>query len=128
MRAALARAVTGVAPFALAIEGLGAFPNPARARVVWAGIGDGAATLGALAGRVDHELAATGFPPEDRPFSPHVTLGRVREPKRNERLAEGLARERAGFGAVRVDRVTLMRSALSPLGARYSELSTHLLG
>ncbi|MBI1737037.1 MAG: RNA 2',3'-cyclic phosphodiesterase, partial [Candidatus Rokubacteria bacterium] len=68
-----------------------------------------------------------GFPAEDRPFSPHVTLGRVREPKRNERLAEAFARDAARFGTVRVDRVCLMRSELSPRGARYSELSAHPL-
>ena len=127
MRAALDRAVAGVAPFTLAIDGLGAFPTPARARVVWAGVGAGRDEMRAVAGRVDHELAAIGFAAEDRPFSPHVTLGRVREPKRNERLAEALTEATVRYGAVRVERVCLMRSELSPRGARYSELSAHSL-
>jgi 2'-5' RNA ligase len=127
VRAALDRAVAGVPAFDLAVHGLGAFPTPTRARVVWAGIGDGGEALRAVAGRVERELAVLGFPPEERPFSPHVTLGRVREPRRNERLAAALARETSRSGTVRVDRVSLMRSDLSPRGARYSELSGHLL-
>ena len=127
VRAALDRAVAGVPAFTLVIERLGAFPSPARARVVWAGVGAGSEALRALADRVERELTGIGFPPEERAFSPHVTLGRVREPRRNERLAEALAADTSRFGAVRVDRVSLMRSELSPRGARYSELSAHPL-
>jgi RNA 2',3'-cyclic 3'-phosphodiesterase len=70
-----------------------------------------------------------GFAPEARGFTAHVTLGRVREPRRNPALATAL--ERAGaitLGDLRVDRLSLMRSDLSPAGARYTELSAHPLG
>jgi 2'-5' RNA ligase len=125
VRAALDRAVAGTVPFTVTVAELGAFPSPGRARVIWAGITDGAAELTRLAGRVDRELAAIAFPADDRPFSPHVTLGRVREPRRQPRLADALAPRAAPFGAVAVDRLCLMRSQLSPRGARYSELSVH---
>jgi 2'-5' RNA ligase len=72
---------------------------------------------------VDASLAALGFAPEARSFSAHVTLGRVREPRRDPELTELLVRAgRAELGAMRVDRVVLMQSQLSPRGARYSEL------
>jgi 2'-5' RNA ligase len=126
--AALARAVTGVAPLELAIAGLGAFPTAARARVIWAGVGGDREALGALAMRVERELTSIGFSPEDRAFSPHVTLGRVREPRRNERLADALGRGASeAFGRARIDRLSLMRSDLSREGSRYTELSGHAL-
>ncbi len=122
----LDRAVTGMAPFDLSIEALGAFPTPTRPRVIWAGIADGKAELAALADRVERELSALGFAGEERAFSPHVTLGRVKEPRKNPDLGDALAMA-AGrrFGTVPVDRVVLMRSDLSPRGARYTELSSH---
>jgi RNA 2',3'-cyclic 3'-phosphodiesterase len=128
IREALDRAVRGHASFDLAIRGLGAFPTPTRARVIWAGIDEGKTELSAIAARVEHEIAPIGFPTEDRAFSPHVTLGRVREPRPNERLADVFAASaRESFGVARVERISLMRSDLSPRGARYSEIARHPL-
>jgi RNA 2',3'-cyclic 3'-phosphodiesterase len=121
--AALAGVAAGAGRFDLDVRGLGAFPTPTRPRVIWAGIGRGAEPLAALAGGVERGLAGLGFAPEDRPFSAHVTLGRVREPRRDPALAAALG---AGggrpFGTVRVARLSLMQSHLSPAGARYTEL------
>jgi 2'-5' RNA ligase len=123
--AALTRATSGVTAFEANVRGLGAFPAPTRARVVWAGVGRGSDALVELAGRVDDALVPLGFPREPRPFSPHVTLGRVRTPRRDLALADAL-RAGAGreFGRLSVERVALMRSDLSPRGARYTELAT----
>lgn len=125
---ALGEAVAEMSPFTLTLRGLGAFPSAARPRVIWAGTADGAAELAAVAARVERALSPLGFPTEDRPFSAHVTLGRVRTPRRNPRLAQALAAS-AGVELVRVpvERVSLMRSDLSPRGARYSELAGHPL-
>jgi 2'-5' RNA ligase len=119
---ALAGALAGQPAFDLAITGLGAFPSTTRPRVLWAGIGEGAEAAARLAARIDAALVPLGFEPETRPFSAHVTLGRVRVPRRDARLAETLAAETA-FGRQRVERVSLMRSDLSPRGARYTELT-----
>ncbi len=119
---ALAGAVAGCRPFDLTVRGLGAFPTPARPRVLWAGADEGAALAATLARRVDDALVALGFPAESRAFSAHVTLGRVRAPRSNPRLVEALAGG-AAFGRQRVDRLALMRSELSPRGARYTELA-----
>jgi RNA 2',3'-cyclic 3'-phosphodiesterase len=119
---ALARAAAGCSCFHLTVRGLGAFPTAARPRVLWAGVDEGAAQAATLARRVDEALVALGFSPEPRVFAAHLTLGRVRAPRADPRLAEALA---AGgiFGRQRVDRLALMRSQLSPRGARYTELA-----
>ena len=127
--AALARGAAGAAPFDVVLAGLGAFPSPARPRVIWAGTSEGRAPLGALAGALDEALAGLGFPRETRAFSAHVTLGRMREPARDPGLAAALAAAKdAPLGVVRVCRVSLMRSELSPDGARYTELAGIALG
>jgi 2'-5' RNA ligase len=126
---AITSAVAGVGAFDAQIEGLGAFPSAARPRVVWAGVTAGAGTMADLAGRVDDALAALDFSREARPFAPHITLGRVREPGRMPALTEALhGAAGRGFGRLPVARVSLMRSELSPRGARYTELAAASLG
>ena len=119
---ALTSAAAACASFQLSIRGLGAFASPARPRVLWAGIDAGAAQTTALATRVDEALETLAFEREARAFSPHVTLGRVRQPHAQPRLAEALAAPR-NFGRVDVAQISLMRSELSPRGARYTELA-----
>ena len=119
--AALEGAAT-VPSFDLNVQGLGAFPTAARPRVLWAGA-PGSPAFTKLAEGIDRVLVLLGFPLEARGFAPHVTLGRVREPRRDVALAAALGAAAARpFGALRVERVSLMRSDLSPRGARYTEL------
>jgi RNA 2',3'-cyclic 3'-phosphodiesterase len=123
---ALTGAAAGARPFDLGVGRLGAFPSPTRPRVLWVGIEPGATEAASLAARVDDALAGLGFERETRAFTPHVTLGRARQVRRQPGLAEAL---RAGsFGRQRVDRLSLMRSELSPRGARYTELVAVPLG
>jgi 2'-5' RNA ligase len=119
---ALATAARGGPAFEARVVGLGAFPSAGRPRVLWAGVRDGAQALAALAARVEAACVGLGFAPETRPFAAHVTLGRVRSPRRAPRLADLLdAAAREELGRLRVERVTLMESRLSPHGARYLE-------
>lgn len=124
LTAALAAAAAPLASFGLDVQGLGAFPSLTRPRVIWAGTGEGAPALAALAARVEAALEPLGFPPEARPWSGHVTLGRVRVPRLQPALAAAL---RAGaahpFGRLAVVRVSLMQSQLARSGARYAELA-----
>lgn len=117
---AVEAATVGARPFALPIADFGAFPSPARPRVVWAGC-DGVPPLELLQDRIEREMGRLGFEIEGRPFRPHVTLGRAKRGARArhfagfEELMEGLT-----FHAEPLVRsVDVMQSTLSPRGARY---------
>jgi 2'-5' RNA ligase len=105
------------------LAGLGAFPNAQRPNVIWAGLeGTGAQTLSALAAELEGPLAAIGFPPEDRPFTPHLTLARVKSRPPGE-LRELLERHaKTVFQSAPVDEIELIRSEPGPEGSRYTVL------
>ncbi len=113
-----------VPPFDMALDGIGVFPKWSYAKVLWVGAGKGADTVGDLAAQVEEAMAEEGFEKEDRPFSAHLTLGRIRTSKNKGKL-----RELAGSVDVRpavshISRIVLFRSDLSPKGAVYTYLST----
>jgi len=103
-------------PFAVAARGIGAFPDLARPRVIWAGL-DGAELL-ALASRVEKAAVESGFEADPRPFSPHLTIARVRDLRRWAPLQRRLAaaRER-DFDRSTIAAMTLYESRLSSGGA-----------
>ena len=109
-------------PFEVALAGAGAFPERGAPRVLWAGISTGVAELAVLEAEVSRRLMDCGVPREDRPYRPHVTLARVREPAglRTAPLFETLADRR--FGTTRVEAITLFQSRTSPKGAVYTPL------
>jgi 2'-5' RNA ligase len=121
-----ALAALPAAPFELRLDGVGAFPSLGRPRVVWAGLGGDLAALSRLQAAVLGATAPLGFAPEERPFRPHLTLGRVRqEAGPEERRALGRAVERAGPPAAlawEAGGPTLFQSALTPAGAVYTAL------
>ena len=123
--AALAAVGARTPAFDLGVHGLGAFPTPARPSIVWVGLTP-ATPLATLAADVDAALSALGFARESRPFAAHVTLGRVRESRRNAALTAALARP-AACGPLAVRALSLMRSELRPRGARYTELASIVL-
>ncbi len=123
VEAGLAEAVADQHSLALAFAGLGAFPSPERPRVIWAGIVKGDEALVTLQARIEATLAGQEIPREERPFHPHLTLGRVREPRQARPLVSALrAREQVPFGHQKVPAIHLMRSDLHPQGVRYTIL------
>lgn len=127
---ALALACQAAAPFGLEAQGAGAFPDLKRPRVLWVGLGGAVAALAQLQAAV-LEATRTWGELEDRPFHPHLTLGRVKtaDPRLLARLSGAL--QQAGssaFGAWQVHQVALMRSDLSPAGPRYTVLAEAPLG
>jgi 2'-5' RNA ligase len=131
MCAAVADVCARHVPFSLAVEGAGCFPNPRRPRIIWVGIGEGTEELVALHDALENLLLDLGcYRREDRPYTPHVTLGRVKSEGPTERLAAALAKL-AGWkgGQVAVREVLVMSSELKPEGPIYTVLSrAHLRG
>jgi 2'-5' RNA ligase len=124
-RVALREAAAQLAAFEFSVEGLGVFPSPQRARVLWAGVDAGREKLVDLAERISQALSARGFPPEDRPFTPHLTLARARErlPAATvARLGALLQRPVEPIGHCPVGQVDLMQSVLGPKGPTYTSL------
>ncbi len=80
---AMDRAVAELPPFDLEVRGAGAFPDAARPRTVWLGVGRGSEEMIALHAALEEALAEVGYRPEGRRYRPHLTLGRVRQAPRN---------------------------------------------
>jgi 2'-5' RNA ligase len=106
-------------PFDLSLTGLGAFPRAGRAKVLWIGVGEGADPLRALAASVEAAVVRAGFASEPKPFSPHLTLSRLRDPADLRPLVDGAA---PFGGRMRVDAFVLFRSHLGGGPARYEAL------
>jgi 2'-5' RNA ligase len=124
---ALARAAADRRRIALAVDGLGCFPNERRPHVLWLGVGGEVAKLRLLQQAVEAEMKSLGFLPDDRDYIPHLTLARVKRGTRREDEAA----IRAGFGRSKIGRVadfaadgiSLMRSQLKPSGAEYTQVA-----
>ncbi len=107
----------------LQVFGLGAFPNPARPRVIWAGLRDPSEVLGTMASQVDAMLEPLGFAREKRAFNPHLTLGRVRSNRRSADLASAIRQGMETRGPTFVaDHAVLFQSILKETGAEYRGL------
>jgi 2'-5' RNA ligase len=126
-RDAVAAAAATVAPFTVTLGGLGGFPAGRAPRVLWASVATGGERVEALFAELEAALVARGVPGETRAFHPHVTLARARDPRGAKELLKVLGAGPA-FGEVRVEALHLMRSELSPRGARYGVLTAAPFG
>jgi len=116
-----------VAPFKLVISGVGVFPSVERPRVLWVGVSGETTALTDLQRRVQREMGLLGFAAEQRKFSPHLTLARIRSPRDIRNLlqkAGEYAEKTKKFGETRVVSIELMQSELSPAGAKYYVLAS----
>jgi len=124
---ALRKAAGRVAPFSFELKGLGCFPHAGRPRVIWAGVNEPTRTLDTLHKTVDIALHELGFEREGRAFSPHLTLGRVRnEAPREARREIGQIVESTRLDTVcrqDVASIHLFKSDLRPGGAVYTSLA-----
>lgn len=110
-------------PVQIRVRGLGFFPNPHHPRVFWAGV-DAPPEPAALAAATDRALAGLGLAPEQRPFSPHLTLARIKEPVPMQPLREAIAAlPSVEFGGFTADRFWLYHSRLAPGGSVYTKLA-----
>ena len=111
--------------FPLSVETVGCFPNPRRPRVVWAGVGEGGPELVALHDALEPPLMELGcYRREERSYTPHVTLGRVKSDGPADALAAALAKKANWHGGeVEVRELLVMSSELTPRGPEYTVLS-----
>lgn len=111
--------------FSVQFGGLGAFPNPRRPRVIWIGL-HAPETLATLYRSLEAAAARLGYSPEEKPFSPHLTIGRVKQtvsPSGLQRISSALEATHIGpIGRVDVAAVHLMKSDLKPTGPVYTRL------
>jgi len=119
---AVARGSAGETAPLVSLGGIGGFPSLDRPRVLWAGIASGELELLALGRRVNAAIDAAGFDRADRPFRPHLTLGRVREGARGLEALRGYTLPAPPPPAAFLDRIVVMKSDLDPSGARYTAL------
>jgi RNA 2',3'-cyclic 3'-phosphodiesterase len=110
--------------FDLAVGGFGAFPPSGPPRVIWLGVARGGDELRSLHAEIGARLQPLGFEPEPRPYTGHLTIARVKDPRRAR--GRDIRTAAAGFPDVvatsRVDTVTLFRSRLSPKGAQHEPI------
>ena len=114
-------------PFELAIGRIGVFPNASRPRVIWLDVIGEIDALRVAQERAEVATVPLGFPRENRPFQPHLTLGRVRESATAPELA-AIGRLPATLTIAtsprfRVASVSLIQSQLTSDGARYTRLA-----
>jgi 2'-5' RNA ligase len=126
---AVAAAAESVEPLSLRLSGLGCFPSPRQARILWCGVEDPAGGCARWVELADPLLEGLGFPRETRAFHPHITLGRSKSPAGADvirRVLEEVSTPAAP--GMNVEQVVLFESRLAPGGAQYTPRFTARLG
>jgi RNA 2',3'-cyclic 3'-phosphodiesterase len=109
--------------FKVEIKGAGAFPNLNHMNVIWVGVDEGWSQVEQIFEQSEKLLSAIGFRKEDRPFSPHITIARLRSSRKKDEIANFLRHlSEESFGVITVDKIRLKQSILSSSGPKYSTL------
>ena len=110
-------------PFSIEIKGAGVFPNLKRINVIWVGIGEGWSQIELIFEQTEKLLHQLGFSRETRPFSPHITVARVKSGRKRDEIAAFIGHlTDESFGTFNVESVRVKQSVLSPSGPKYSTL------
>ncbi len=112
-------------PLVAHLSGLGAFPRTSAARILWIGCHEPSGELATLQQAVEMAIGKLGYPRENRPWQPHITLGRIRDRRPQQDIAE-LIEQHADWeaGSFAINEVVLYSSLLSNRGAEYKRLAT----
>jgi len=128
---ALRSPIQQVPAFWVQVSGLGMFPNARRPRVLWAGVEVQQESLSSLQQRVEDTLAQMDYPTEKQSFSPHLTLGRVRDgvsPGARRRIIQAISKASSVSRVVSepwaVDQVHLFRTTFTPNGSIYTSMGS----
>lgn len=116
-------AAAGINLFEIKVHGVGAFPNMKRPRVIWIGAECENNVLSTIAGRLDRNLESLGFQSENRKYTAHLTLGRVKDPRNIEPVMEKVeSNSNFEAGLFKAEQIELIKSDLLPKGAVYTSL------
>jgi 2'-5' RNA ligase len=111
-------------PFPMSVETLGCFPNARRPRILWVGVGAGAQELCSIHDALEIPLLDLGYRREERRYTPHITLGRVKSDRPTDKLTAALSRNAAWKGGeTNVEEILVMSSELTAEGPNYTVLS-----
>jgi len=122
------KAASGTNPFPVRLHGLGTFPPSGSPRIVWVGMEDDRAIV-RLERQLSLELTHRGWPPSDKPFRAHLTLGRVKSPRGVPGLREHLQRNAAAeMQEMTAEHLSLVQSVLRPSGPLYTVLERFAFG
>jgi 2'-5' RNA ligase len=123
----LENASKSVRPFEVRIHGFGSFPNLRNPRVIWCGVLGETESLIRLQQKTENICTELGFAPEDRPFRPHLTLGRVNGKRNLQPLLDYIKMGSNLECRFQVDHFSIYRSILKPQGAEYTALESFVL-
>ena len=124
IKAVLADLPREIAPFRVAVGGLGVFPNERSPRVLWLGVREGTEAFSALYDKVIPRLRPVGFEPETRPYHPHLTLARIKSFRgAAEMMGVVRSHQNEPCGEFTASGLTFFRSQLHPDGAVYTPLA-----
>ena len=116
-------------PYSIEVKGVGAFPQLRNPRVIWIGLVNGKEILTSFQKQIETQLEKIGFQTENRPFHPHLTLGRMKSSRGREEMVGRMEKHREEeFGDFQVERVILFKSDLKPSGPVYTLLREMKLG
>jgi len=142
IQAKLTETLAPFAPFRLSLNSAGVFPNTKSPRVLWVGLKDEEGTLETLQTAIEQALESVGFPLEQRPFSPHLTLARIKSPwgikspkgikspqgkKELKDELDAVNQEGIGSHPFDVGEIKLYESQLTPKGSIYTVLANFKL-
>ncbi|NTW57773.1 MAG: RNA 2',3'-cyclic phosphodiesterase [Nitrospirae bacterium] len=120
---ALDAAVKGTGKLSLTVEGTGMFPNVKNPHVLWIGVGGDIERLAGLQASIEDAMDKVGFEREERKFSPHLTLARIKFPKPRDNWQQKIVGMKdVKLGGFEAGHVSLMKSELKREGAVYTEV------
>ncbi len=122
LKRALQQQISQIPRFQFSLKDLGAFPNFHKPRVIWIGIDSGVEELTDLAIKVDEATHSLGFEKENRPFSAHLTIARVKDPRTVTDLIAEVQNTLFESEPIHAEEVIIMKSQLTPRGAIYTPL------
>jgi RNA 2',3'-cyclic 3'-phosphodiesterase len=114
--------VTKIKPFPITLKGTGVFPNQNYMKVIWIGISKGN-HIETIAQAIDEKLVLLGFKKENRGYSPHLTIGRIKTAKNKDQLLQVIKKyTEAEFATQTIQSIKLKKSELTPTGPIYTTL------